>query len=275
MSDERKSPWNSLEVAKLIVGLLIPLVIFVLGYQVNRSFRAADEARSEAAVKAQQLQKELEDAKRGAETRQLAVGNFSRFIYERRVRSELLLSSLRRHSANPVAESKQELLERKRLYDDAYVAWNANHQANLLLVRQVLGSAMYSNFEALVEFRLAAKTFAPLDGCLTQAYDLAVRGKDPRSLLDECNAKELVQRALDCGYAITDELYKLSAGGSNAGASASIVDSRCPARRPTRPSSGRPTAGFAARWPPLMSNVRRHETLPSPLEHLNPYESTA
>ena len=80
----------------------------------------------------------------------------------------------------------------------------------------------------MVEFRLVAKTFSPIDRCLTQAYDLAIRGKDSRPMLKECRATELIQRALDCGYAITDELFKLSGPTGKAQESESIVDARCP-----------------------------------------------
>lgn len=223
-----KSPWNSLEVAKLAVGLLMPMALVAIGYVINSGFRSADEARAEANRQAERSQKQLEDARQLAQTRQAAVGNFSRFIYERRVRSELLHSALRRHGDSPTEDSKKEVIERKRLYDEAYVNWNANHQANLLLVRQVLGATSYSNFESMVEFRLVAKTFAPIDSCLTRGYDLAIRAKDPRSTLAECRSAELIQRALDCGYAITDELFKLSGPGGRAQEAQSIVDARCP-----------------------------------------------
>jgi hypothetical protein len=228
MSDPAKSPWNSLEVAKLVVALLMPLALAAIGYLINSGFRSADEARAEAARQAERLQKELEGARQLAQTRQAAVGNFSRFIYERRARSELLHSALRRHADAPTEDSRRELIERKRLYDEAYVNWNASHQANLLLVRQVLGATSYSRFESLVEFRLVAKTFAPIDSCLTRAYDLAIRAKDPRSTLTDCRATELIQRALDCGYAITDELFKLSGPGGRPQEAESIVDARCP-----------------------------------------------
>ena len=226
--DKPKSPWNSLEVAKLAVGLLMPLALVAIGYVINSGFRSADEARAEASRQAEKSQKELEDARQLAQTRQAAVGNFSRFIYERRVRSELLHSALRRHGDFPTEDSKKEVIERKRLYDEAYVSWNANHQSNLLLVRQVLGATSYSNFENMVEFRLVARTFAPIDSCLTKGYDLAIRAKDPRSTLQECRARELIQRALDCGYAITDELFKLSGPGGRPQEAESIVDARCP-----------------------------------------------
>ncbi len=80
----------------------------------------------------------------------------------------------------------------------------------------------------MVEFRLVGQTFSPLDGCLTRAYDASIRNKDPRPILKECNASELIQRALDCGYAITDELFKLSSPSGQSQESLSIVDSRCP-----------------------------------------------
>lgn len=230
MSNESKNPWNSLEVIKLLEGLLVPLALVVIGYLINSGFRSADEARAEAVRQAEKSQKELEGARQLAQTRQTAVGNFSRFIYERRVRSELLHSALRRHADAPTEDSRRELIDRKRLYDEAYVNWNANHQANLLLVRQILGATNYSDFEDAVESRLVGKTFAPIDSCLTKAYDLAIRGKDPRTAMAECRAKELIQRALDCGYAITDELFKLSSPGGRPREAKNIVDARCPER---------------------------------------------
>lgn len=207
---------------------MTPVLVVVLSFQINRYFREADAAREQAAQVAQREQKEIEDRRLQSQARQAAVTTFSRFIYERRARSELLASALKRHAESPTEDSKKEVLDRKRLYDDAYFNWNASHQANLLLVRQVLGSNRYSEFEGMVEFRLVGQTFSPLDGCLTRAYDASIRNKDPRPILKECKASELIQRALDCSYAITDELFKLSNPSGLSQESLSIVDSRCP-----------------------------------------------
>ena len=217
MDDRKKNPWNSLEIVKLIVGLLTPLLLFWIGYMVNDSLRTAEESR-----------KQLETQRQLAETRRAAIQALSRFIYERRVRAELLASALRRHAEKPVAASLEELVRRKQLYDEAYVSWNANHQANLFLVRQVLGAGDYSEFESMVEFRLVKQVFAPLDACLTRAYDRAIRNADPRPELERCRTPELLQRALDCGYAITDELFKLAGAAGDAGRAKSIVNERCP-----------------------------------------------
>lgn len=230
MNEPLRNPWNSLEIAKLVVGSLTPIALAVFAFLANSSFRAADEARAEALRKAEIVQRELDSAKSLAAIRQTAVGGLSRYIYERRVRSEMLLSGLKRHANAPSDNSAKEIVERKRMYDDAYVGWNTNHQANLLLIRQVLGSSTYSEFEGLVEFNLVTLVFSPLDKCLTEAYDVASRNQDPRPLLKACKAVDLVQRSLDCGYAITDELFRLSSPSGSPKESTSIVESRCPAQ---------------------------------------------
>ena len=228
MSDPKENPWNSLEVTKLVASLMTPLLLFWLAQTTNESIRASDLARQAVAEKSRLAQEELAESQRKAEARQLAVQQFSKFIYERRSRASLLASALKRHSSQPIPESKTEVIERKKLYDEAYFNWNANHQSNLLLVRQILESGRYSRFEGMVEFRLVKNTFTPLDACLTEAYDAVIRDKDARPILEECKSGELIQRSLDCGYAITDELFKLSGGHASLDSAGSIVESRCP-----------------------------------------------
>ena len=167
-------------------------------------------------------QSEIEKLRLAAEARKAAVQNLSRYMYERRARAEMLVSSLRRNV------SQDEIKERKRLYDDVYVRWNSNHQANLFLVRDVLQEVQYSYFENVIEFDLVSKIFAPLDNCLTRAYDVELKDGDPNDILDKCNARGLLQQALDCSYAITDELYKISGGSTTQEAAARQISSRCP-----------------------------------------------
>lgn len=217
MPNTGKNNWSSLEITKIIISLLTPLFLFWLGYITNESIRDTEQTR-------QQLEKKRQEA----EDKQSAVQQFSKYIYERRTRAELLASALKRHANAPNSVSLKEVIDRKRLYDEAYFNWNANHQTNLLLVRQILGSKQYSAFESLVEFRLVGKIFKPIDSCLTQAYDAAIRDIDPRPILKDCNSVTLMQQALDCGYAITDELFKLSGTAVGEGDAVSIVDERCP-----------------------------------------------
>ena len=193
--------WNSLEITKLLAEALLPIVLLIVGNQFNQSVR---EAEAEA--------RKTEAARAAAAARQTAVESMSRFIYDRQARAALVVSSLLRNS--PL----DELRERKKNYDETYIAWNANQQSNLLAVRQLLGeSRSYTPFEELMENRLANGILAPLDACLTAAYDQRLQARDPLPILDQCNvsgrrvpAKALLQAALDCGYTFTDELFKLS-----------------------------------------------------------------
>lgn len=102
---------------------------------------------------------------------------------------------------------------------------------NLLLVRSVLGEEQYSDFESMIEFHLVGKIFASLDNCLTKTYDFRIKNnKSGETTLSNCNASELIQQALDCGYALTDELYKLTEQKSKGQRekATSIVYQRCP-----------------------------------------------
>jgi hypothetical protein len=217
MPEKRNNRWNSLEITKILISLMTPVFLFWLGYVTNESIRDTEQARLQ-----------IEKARIESQEKQAAVQQFSKYIYERRARAELLASALKRHARAPNPESLKEVIDRKRFYDEAYFNWNANHQANLLLVRQILGSEKYSAFESLVEFRLVGKIFRPIDSCLTKAYDAAIRDIDPIPILKECNSGTLMQQALDCGYAITDELFKLSGAVIDENDAVSIVDERCP-----------------------------------------------
>jgi hypothetical protein len=177
------------------------------------------------AVFSQWLSARVAEAQRNrleTEARKVAIQNFSRDVYGRRARAEMLASSFRREA--PLYEIK----ERKRDYDEAYVEWNTNNQANLLLIRDVLMTDQYTFFESVVEFTLVGKIFRPLDECLTQAFDIRMSEGDPQPALDRCDSKRLLQEALDCGYAISDELYKLSGGVTQREQAAEEISSQCP-----------------------------------------------
>jgi hypothetical protein len=194
-----KSPWNSLEVAKLAASLITPIAVLILGYMITSSAKVADDRR------AQQLH-DTDTIRR----RQDAVIDLSRFIYERRSRAELLGSALRRHAVAPNEDSRREVMERKRAYDAAYVEWNANSQAILLRARSTIMQPVYSRIENVIEESLVQRIFAPLDSCLTQAFDITIRNGEPRPILDNCSSRALLQSALDCGYAITNGLYLMA-----------------------------------------------------------------
>lgn len=212
MSDEKI--WNSLDVTKLIVSVLTPLLLFWLGYLVSDATKQTDRTL-----------KEIEQIREDQRNNQLAVQNLAKRIYERRSRAELLASSINRNV------SLDEIIKRKSQYDEAYFQWNKDHQANLLLVRSVLGEKQYSDFESMIEFHLVGKIFAPLDGCLTRAYDHRLKNDSSgKEILSSCKVSMLLQQALDCGYALTDELFKLTEQSEERQRirASSIVTQRCP-----------------------------------------------
>src|SRR5437773_703607 len=103
MTDRAKTPWNSLEVVKLAIGLSTPLLLFWIGYATNEYLRASEESR-----------RQLEAQRQAADTRRTAIQALSRFIYEQRVRAELLASELRWNAEKPVPASLDELVRRKQ-----------------------------------------------------------------------------------------------------------------------------------------------------------------
>lgn len=55
----QETPWNSLEVAKLIVGVLTPLAVVVLGFLLAKQGRRAEAAAAEAARRADERAQEV------------------------------------------------------------------------------------------------------------------------------------------------------------------------------------------------------------------------
>jgi hypothetical protein len=137
-------------------------------------------------------------------TRRSAIQNFASLIYLRLSRADMVTSSLNRSA--PLEEVK----DRKKLYDDAYVNWNSNLQSNLFLIRSVIEAKGYSDFEGHVEFRLTP-ILSKVDACLTKAYDQKLKNVNPKKILDSCKIRDILNLSQDCSYAITDGLFKIAA----------------------------------------------------------------
>ena len=138
-----------------------------------------------------------------SQQRREAVGGLSTLLYERRIRAGLVVSSLRRGA------DLDEVRERKRGYDGAYVDWNKSVRQNLFAIRKVMGETQFSDLEQDFETLLVAP-LAQIDGCLTRAYDRRLKSEDPKPDLEACRMAEIYQLTLACGAAFTTELYKLT-----------------------------------------------------------------
>src|SRR5260370_321173 len=137
------------------------------------------------------------------EARRAAIQAFARTLYERRGRADMLASSLRRGAPS------EELEYRKRSYDESYVQWERDLQANLFMIRSAIESEEYTDLEGYVEFQLVPILRA-IDTCITAAYDRRTHGADPKPTLDVCNVGGLLSRSRDCAYAVTDQLFRLA-----------------------------------------------------------------
>lgn len=136
------------------------------------------------------------------ERRQSITGIASLF-YARRTRAGMVVSSLRRNA------ELEEIRDRKRAYDEAYVDWNTNIRRNLFVIREVMGEKELANLEQVFEDTLVA-SLSDIDRCLTRAYDQRIAGQSPLATLEACRMPEVYQFALDCGATFTNELYKMS-----------------------------------------------------------------
>ncbi|WP_157374323.1 hypothetical protein [Salipiger sp. CCB-MM3] len=194
--------WTWLELTKVLLGVLTPLTVFYLSFVVD----SAIQDREFSSLQAE------------------AIREYTQDIYSRRVRAELLAAGLRRHAEEPTDQSLSEVIERKARYDEAYSEWNKKSQANLLVIRKLLESDTYTELEDIVEQGLVLEGFKRLDNCLTNAYHEAIRGRDPVSLMNDCDTAYLLDFVLRCGSNISDGLYGLSRSGGGDKLSAIKID---------------------------------------------------
>jgi predicted nucleic acid-binding protein len=207
--EERKSPWNSLEAAKLIVAALIPISVFLAGVFISQAAKKHDEATAQMN----------------------AISQLSRSALERRSRSELLASAMRRHAEAPIAESLAEVQVRKLAYETAYVEWNANLDRHMLTLRHASNASEYSTLEGHLQHSLVNQVFKPLDACLTDAFDKTIRKmeKEAGEALKACGVSKLLEWSLTCTYDISYVAYQAVRNASKKDAASPANAFRCPA----------------------------------------------
>lgn len=135
--------------------------------------------------------------------RQSAVQEFARTAYDRWVRADMLWSALSRNAP------MDEVRSRKSVYDEAYARWGRDLQANLFMIRTTMEAGGYTAFESDVEFRLTP-ILRGIDSCLTRAYDRRLRGADVGKTLSSCGMGSRFKAALNCTYAVTDQLFRIA-----------------------------------------------------------------
>ena len=120
-----------------------------------------------------------------------------------------------------------EVVERKKAYDEVYAAWNADIRGNLLVLREAGGGP--SRLDDYFQRSLSLAIFKPMDACLTKAYDLAIREKEEaKKELYDCDIPSLLGKALNCGFALTEQAQIVVHDKSRTNASMKVIEEKCP-----------------------------------------------
>lgn len=151
-------------------------------------------------LKSDQLENErkLEQVKSKRENGILAINEITGLMYSRYAASTLLASSIKRKA--PI----EELKERKRIYDEAYLKWNTNIQTTQLTVRGLTSDTVYSKIEAVIQYCLMPH-YNNIDINLTEGYDARMNSQN--WTYDTLFLKQEFKSSLDCGYTISNYLW--------------------------------------------------------------------
>jgi hypothetical protein len=143
-----------------------PMIVTIVGFALTTGLLAAFQHRVDSKSQIRE------------ETRQalLLLDEFT-LLMNRRSNEILLISSAVRR------DSRGELKLRKQRYDDYYREWNNSYQAwNRRTIENMGVSDGFDKdpFYGIVEEKIGASLFEPLDDCVTKAYDVAFLGKDDK-----------------------------------------------------------------------------------------------
>lgn len=139
------------------------------------------------------------------QSRRQSIETISNLLYERRTRAGMVASAIRRNA------DLDEIRQRKRAYDDAYVAWNTQALRHLFVIRDIMGDGAAGQASIEQEFQdILVGAMADVDRCITKAVDARAGGGDGVAILAGCKMADLHQFVLDCGASFLNELDKLT-----------------------------------------------------------------
>lgn len=193
-SAKPSSPWNSLEILKLVVGLAIAGGVAGSGFLVTRHFRQQDAIKE----------------------RRVAAQEFSKAIFARITRSVMLYKSLQRQSAS-LHPSYEEVERRKRDYDDAFFHFHTNVGGYIVTLRTISVSATPggdyktpSLLENYLQHSLVESMFDPIHECLASSYiDFLQEKGSAMPKLEACEMNAQLNRAIQCSRAMTEQVHLL------------------------------------------------------------------
>lgn len=145
------------------------------------------------------------------QSRQLeSVRELTGLFYARLTHTRLVVSAIR-HGAAP-----EEIRDRKKDYDAAYVNWNSALLGNLFLLRQITGDRFL--FQWIYEKQLAP-LYRNIDACITSAYfsererfgqTTAKKESAALQILKDCKIDELTSVTGKCTYEYMNQVYSFA-----------------------------------------------------------------
>jgi hypothetical protein len=185
--NEEQTDWFKQPMVNMIVGFILT---GVLGTAVTQHFLDQHEQEK---MRAQEVLEKKQ-----------AIQQFSKLNETRKVRAEMMLASLRKHS------NDEELKSARQEYDKAYIAWSIERPGMLLLFRELLSSENYQLIESRFKDSLMGKIFNPMRLCLTTAIDLGDNRVAVNKTLEACRIDELLDLSSTCGLALASAVSDLA-----------------------------------------------------------------
>lgn len=185
--NEEQTDWFKQPMVNMIVGFILT---GVLGTAVTQHFLDQHEQEK---MRAQEVLEKKQ-----------AIQQFSKLNETRKVRAEMMLASLRKHS------NDEELKSARQEYDKAYIAWSIERPGMLLLFRELLSSENYQLIESRFKDSLMGEIFNPMRLCLTTAIDLGDNRVAVNKTLEACRIDELLDLSSTCGLALASAVSDLA-----------------------------------------------------------------
>ncbi len=203
-AERGKRVWNSLEVAKLLVAMLVPVTLAIAGYVVNATVREGDEARAEAQRKLAEDSKRAEAVTERERGRVAALRTLARSMFAVVARADLIVGTFR---AEEYFHSVDRTAEGLRLYEAAYESYRSDLSINLRELQALAREEWKGgSFEDLIVHLLDVPTLQPLHRCIQRAKNDGLSRTAVKTQIEECGATDLVKHAKDCSRALVAEV---------------------------------------------------------------------
>ena len=194
MTEESKPDPKPNRLAELLKH---PLANVLIGFLLTGVVGSALTQHFIAQRSMQQMQAELSNV------RKASIAKLSALNAEYLARAEMLFNAVERGDEDAAAELKG-------AYREAALRWRSESSPALMAAREVLPAEVYPKFRDRLRSELHDRFLVPLGACLETARARMAEGSDVTAVLEQCRARDTIQRAAACSQSLLDTLYELS-----------------------------------------------------------------